>query len=95
MAKRNLNERNLEIDVPQLCLEWNYNKNNLKPKDFYKSDHTKVWWICIKGHEWEASIHARSCCGTGCPYCANKKVCKDNCLDTIFEASNIFRVGLY
>jgi len=27
------------------------------------------------------SIHNRSK-GIGCPYCANKKVCKDNCLQT-------------
>ena len=32
-----------------------------------------VWWRCIKGHEWKTSISQRVN-GTGCPYCANKKV---------------------
>ena len=35
----------------------------------------KVWWICEKGHEWEASINSRRN-GVGCPICTNKKVLK-------------------
>jgi hypothetical protein len=85
MVKRNLDKFNLKIDAPELCLEWNYNKNELLlPEAFYKSSHTKVWWICSKSHEWKASIHARSMSGTGCPYCANKKACADNCLATLY-----------
>ena len=30
---------------------------------------TKVWWICEKGHEWEALISTRSN-GSQCPYCS-------------------------
>ena len=37
--------------------------------------HKKAWWICEKGHEWEAVIGSRIS-GVGCPYCANKKVLK-------------------
>ena len=32
-------------------------------------------------HEWEARINNRIS-GTGCPYCAGKAVCIDNCLQT-------------
>src|SRR5258708_1217581 len=74
---------NLKIDVPELCTEWNYNKNKLLPEDFYKSDSDKVWWVCSKNHEWEASIHARVFMNNGCPYCANKLACLDNCLETL------------
>ena len=35
----------------------------------------KVWWICNKGHEWQASIAHRNK-GRGCPYCAGQKVIK-------------------
>jgi hypothetical protein len=30
--------------------------------------HTVVWWMCEKGHEWQASINNRSR-GTNCPQC--------------------------
>ncbi|MFE4143889.1 zinc-ribbon domain-containing protein [Peribacillus sp. YIM B13472] len=43
----------------------------------------KVWWICNKGHEWEAVIRTRTTIGVGCPYCSNRKVCMDNSLATI------------
>jgi hypothetical protein len=82
MVKRNLEKFNLKIDAPELCKEWNYNKNTLIPECFYKSSHYKVWWICVKGHEWEASIHARVFMKNGCPFCANKRACLDNCLGT-------------
>jgi hypothetical protein len=42
-----------------------------------------VWWKCSKGHEWEAVIAHRNN-GSGCPYCAGKKVLKGyNDLKTI------------
>lgn len=84
MAKKNLNERNLKLDDPNLCLEWNYKKNLIGPENFYKSSSFKVWWICAKQHEWEARIRARSLSKNNCPFCANKKCCKDNCLDTLY-----------
>lgn len=30
----------------------------------------KIWWICDKGHEWQASIKHRVN-GSNCPYCSN------------------------
>lgn len=84
MVKRNIEKFNLKIDEPTLCKEWNYQKNILIPENFYKSSHQKVWWICDNNHEWEASIHARVFNKNGCPYCANKLACSDNCLETIY-----------
>ena len=37
----------------------------------------KIWWICKKAHEWDASVYSRSL-GYGCPECSNKKVGKEN-----------------
>ena len=34
----------------------------------------KITWRCARGHEWEAKILNRTAAGSGCPYCANKKV---------------------
>jgi len=80
--KRGIKYHNLKIDMPELCNEWS-NKNKLGPECYHKSAKYKVWWQCSKGHEWETSIHARVFMKNNCPYCANKKVCNDNCLATL------------
>mgnify|MGYP003306230336 CR=1 FL=1 len=46
---------------------------DLKPTDFIANSNKKVWWLCKKGHEWQARISNRMN-GNNCPYCANKKV---------------------
>lgn len=69
-------------DYPILFEEWDTNKNKgLSLSDFNKS-HFKAWWTCKNGHSWKAAIKDRVR-GTGCPYCAGKKVCKDNSLETL------------
>jgi hypothetical protein len=58
---------------PQLLKEWNNEKNlKLNPKTITSSSHIKVWWICDKGHEWEALVSSRSR-GNGCPYCSGRQ----------------------
>ena len=60
---------------PDLCKEWHPTKNgDQRPEDFLPTSYTRVWWICEKGHEWEARIDARTKLGTGCPVCAGMKV---------------------
>ncbi|MCX4248648.1 MAG: zinc-ribbon domain-containing protein [Bacilli bacterium] len=68
----------LETRNPILAKEWNYKKNNgLKPSDVFPNTKKKVWWICEKGHEWEAFIGDRNR-GTGCPKCYRKRRIKNN-----------------
>ena len=58
---------------PTLANEWNCEKNgDLKPEDFTANSGKKVWWICDKGHEWQATIVNRNR-GRGCPYCSGRK----------------------
>jgi G:T-mismatch repair DNA endonuclease (very short patch repair protein) len=67
----------LKTTNPQIALEWNYALNNkMLPSEFLPGSTKKVWWLGNCGHEWEASINARTnkSKATGCPYCANKKV---------------------
>lgn len=68
----------------ELAKEWNYEKNgNKKPEDFGANSEEKVWWRDKYGHEWEAAIKNRTH-GSGCPYCAGKKVLKGfNDLQTV------------
>ena len=61
---------------PDLVKEWNYKRNeDLIPSMFKLNSSTKVWWVCEKGHEWEAKIQHRNN-GADCPYCA-KIYCND------------------
>ncbi len=55
---------------PKLAAEWHPTKNeNLTPKQVTLGSNKKVWWLCAKGHEWQALISQRSY-GAGCPYCS-------------------------
>ncbi len=62
-------ENDLQTLNPTIAKEWNYEKNNgLTPMDVMPNSSKKAWWICDKGHEWQATIANRSK-GTRCPYC--------------------------
>ena len=63
---------------PKLKTEWHPSKNNShNPKKISFGSHKKVWWVCSKGHEWEASVNNRSR-GSSCPYCSGTKVSDEN-----------------
>lgn len=69
-----LKDDNFAILFPELVEEWNYKmNNNLQPNMFSKSSNKRVWWICSKGHQWQATINKRTA-GRGCPICSNKKI---------------------
>ena len=59
---------------PETADEWNYERNgNLRPEHLTANSRKRVWWKCVKGHEWQSTVDNRNK-GYGCPYCANKKV---------------------
>lgn len=58
---------------PDLLKEWNYKKNEKAPQEYAVNSGKKVWWLCNKGHEWQAIIQSRTS-GRNCPYCSNQKV---------------------
>lgn len=74
-------------DNEKLVSEWDWEKNNelgYKPELLSQGSKQKVWWICAKGHSYEAQIRNRVN-GNGCSYCAGKKVLKGyNDLETFF-----------
>ena len=68
---------------PELIFQWHPTKNgNLIPDMVSYGSHKKVWWICKKNHEWKAPITSMSKLldSSGCPYCAGKRVLKENSL---------------
>jgi hypothetical protein len=63
-------ENNLLKYNPRLCEQWDYEKNgDLKPENFVPGSSQKVWWNCIRGHSWQASVLNRAIKFTGCPSC--------------------------
>lgn len=60
--------------APELAFEWHYEKNApLLPEMVIGTSHRGVWWLCSLGHSWQSQIVNRRN-GTGCPYCAGKRV---------------------
>ena len=71
-------KKQLIKDNPTLLAEWDYEKNASKelfPESTPCGSGKKAWWICEKGHEWEAVIASRTR-GSGCPICSNRKLLK-------------------
>ena len=73
----------LQVRNPEIAKEWHpINNGNLRPLAVTEFSNKRAWWICQKGHEWEATVNDRSQ-GYGCPYCSGLKACEDNCLATL------------
>ena len=69
-------EKGYVSDNAQLISEWDWKKNDtegLKPDEITFGSIKKIWWVCDKGHEWQATPNNRSR-GQGCPVCAGRKV---------------------
>ena len=58
---------------PDLAEEWDFEKNHdIDITSVMPGSIKKVWWICSKGHEWQASIMSRNS-GRGCPVCNRER----------------------
>ncbi len=65
-----------------LCKQWHPTKNGSpSPGSVTAGSSKKVWWICDKGHEWEAVIYQRATMETGCPYCTRRKASPETSLE--------------
>lgn len=80
-TKRRVTEvHNLQYLRPDLTAQLHPVKNKGMIADkVLPNSGERAWWICDKGHEWEARICARNA-GQGCPGCCNRKVSDDNSL---------------
>lgn len=65
---------------PDIAKQWHSTKNGqLTPNDVTTGSNKLVWWLCMRGHDYQAACYTRVK-GTGCPFCTGKKVCHDNSL---------------
>ena len=72
-----MDEKKYIINCPALMLEWDWNKNNeynLFPENISIGSSKKVFWICNKGHQRQASVQSRKMGIQGCPFCSNHRV---------------------
>jgi len=60
---------------PRLARQWDYRRNGLLVPTEVGIDSTKrVWWECENGHEWQASVLARTTGNSPCPICSGRRV---------------------
>lgn len=58
---------------PDVAAQWDYGRNEGDPRALSASSHEKVWWICERGHSWQAQVYARTGKNrSGCPLCSGK-----------------------
>lgn len=58
---------------PEIAAEWHPDRNDsLSPHLVTYKSTEKVWWRCVKGHEWSARIWHRASRKQGCPYCSGR-----------------------
>ena len=55
-----------------LIQEYDEKKNEFKMTEITAGNGKKVWWICPKGHSYQATLHHRLKMGTGCGICSHK-----------------------
>ena len=74
----------LQTLFPNIAKEWDYKKNYpVTPDKVLPMSHKKYWWICSKGHSYQASPSNRCGLFRGCPECCHRKSAPEL---TVFEA---------
>lgn len=71
---------------PRLVAQFHPHKNGiLTPWMVSRGSMRELWWKCPKGpdHEWKARVLNRAINGTGCPFCARKRVSVLDSLATV------------
>ena len=44
---------------PKFLLEWDYEKNQIKPHEISEKSNAKIWFKCERGHTWVSSAKRR------------------------------------
>lgn len=68
-------ENDLASQFPAIAAQWHPALNGaLAPDGVSPHSNRKVWWLCGRGHAYQAVIGARTVNGSDCPVCAGRKV---------------------
>ena len=68
-------ENDLATAFPQVAEQWDPVRNGaLRPDKVSPYSNRRVWWLCRRGHPYQAVVAARTVQHSGCPYCAGRRV---------------------
>ena len=71
---------NLAEAYPEVAAQWHGARNGaLTPEDVRARSRRVVWWICARGHEFEAQVASRVRF-SGCRFCSSRDTTADNVL---------------
>ena len=74
----------LAAKYPNIAKEWDYDKNGIGPEEVAPHSNKKYWWICPKGHSYEAKVNNKvNNNGGNCPYCSHQRLLEENTLATV------------
>ena len=68
-------DNNLQLLFPETAKDWHPTKNvALTSKDVVPGSGQKAWWLCSKGHSYDALVKDRTRKQTrGCPFCSGRR----------------------
>lgn len=70
---------NLTVTNPNLCMDWDYSKNEKGPENYKGGSNLSVWWICsVCGYNWKTCICNRALQNKKCSCCLNIIANKNN-----------------
>ncbi len=65
----------VRVEIPNQLIIYGkystYRRRKLKPEQVTPGSSRKAWWLCSRGHEWDAVISSRNL-GRGCPFCSGR-----------------------
>ncbi len=60
-SRRIERDKSLAVLYPEIAAQWHPTKNGeASPYDVSDGSSVKAWWLCNKGHEWQAATCHRT-----------------------------------
>lgn len=85
LALGDYGERSLAACHPDVAAEWHPTRNDRTPSQVTARSGERVWWLCPKGHDYEAVVGQRTADAkpSGCGYCSGRYVTPETSLAVI------------
>ncbi len=64
-----LETSSLAAVAPNVAAEWHATKNAIAPSEIPADHVMNAWWVCPNGHEYQATVRARTASNRKCPTC--------------------------
>ncbi|WP_430789159.1 zinc-ribbon domain-containing protein [Virgibacillus flavescens] len=67
LPKKVKKENSLAVKKPEIAKQWHPTKNDRSPFEVGAYARKEYWWLCVNGHEWQATPNSRR--SPKCKYC--------------------------